>query len=162
MDTREVVGLSNVITVVPTLDTSAYAAGDRLGTIHSISDAFRATSRSFSGARSILQSIVIVDLASQNANFDILFFDQLPTVASADNTALNIADAEMAKCIGAVSCAESYITTTANSVMTVRNIGLMLQRFDNLVNNLWAVVKIQSTATYAASSLTFKYSFLQD
>lgn len=100
-----IAGIDNTITVQPTLDTSAYASGDRLGSIHTITNAFREFHRPFGqttpgvptialGGNNILAEITIIDQAKQSAAIDILFFDKSPTVASADNAAIDISDAE--------------------------------------------------------------------
>ena len=83
----QVVGVDDVITVTPDLDTSAYASGDRLGSIHTITGAFRRMNRSYDNnpaiakdapnqcGKVILQNIVIIDQALQSQPMDILFFD---------------------------------------------------------------------------------------
>lgn len=172
----QVVGVDDVISVTPTLDTSAYASGDRLGSIHTITGAFRRMNRSYDNnpaiakdapnqcAKVILQNIVIIDQALQSQPIDILFFDELPVVASVDNAAIDIADAEMiAKCIGSVSIDNPYIALAANSIVTESNIGLLLKQKSTAADgNLYAVCIIRGIATYAASSLVFRYGFLQD
>lgn len=173
---NEVIGLDDVIDVVPTLDTNAYATGDRLGSIHTITNAFRklhrsmdpitATASDFQGqaGKVILHSITIIDQAKQSQPIDILFFSSSPTVASADNAAIDISDAEMdAKCIGVVSFDSTYVALAANSCAAKTNLGLVLKQSTSAANNnLYAVCVIRGSATYAASSLRFKYGFLQD
>lgn len=173
----EIIGIDDVIDVVPTLDTSAYASGDRLGTVHTISNGFRKIYRTtldpvtptssiqqLQSGKVILQSITIIDQAKQSQPIDIMFFSSSPTVASADNAAIDISDAEMdAKCIGVVSFDASYVALAANSVASKTNIGLLLkQSASSTDNHIYAVCVIRGAATYAASSLRFKYGFLQD
>lgn len=172
----EVIGIDDVISVVPTLDTNAYASGDRLGSIHTITGAFRKIRRSYDAASPVetgyqpyhgkvyLHSVVIIDSAKQSQPIDILFFNALPTVASADNAAIDISDAEMeAKYIGGISVDEDYISLAANSAVTKRNIGLLVKQSTSAVdNNIYAVPVIRGAGTYAASSLKFLYAFMQD
>lgn len=173
----EVIGIDDVIDVVPTLDTNAYASGDRLGSIQTISSAFRKiqrttldpitpTSSDFQGqaGKVVLQSIVVIDQAKQSQPIDILFFSSSPTVASADNAAIDISDAEMdAKCIGVVSFDATYVALAANSIAAKTNLGLVLKQSTSAANNhIYAVCVIRGAATFAASSLRFKYGFLQD
>ena len=172
----QVIGIDDVINVTPTLDTSAYASGDRLGSIHTISGAFRNIDRSFDPVTStdsvnkkkqghvILQSITVIDQAKQSQPMTIMFFNSSPTVASADNAAIDISDAEMiAKCIGVVSFDATYLALAANSVATKTNIGLLLEQSASATDqNIYAVVVIGGAATYTASSLLFQYGFLQD
>ena len=68
---------SNSVVVTPTLDTNAYATGDRLGSLHTIPYAGRQTD-GYGGA--IIHSICIIDQAKQSAAMDILFFNDIITV----------------------------------------------------------------------------------
>lgn len=173
-----VIGIDDTISVTPTLDTSAYTSGDRLGSIQTITSAFRKTYRPFDqpqqtldstsiiqvGGKVILSEVTIVDQAKQSAAIDILFFDALPTVASADNAPIDISDAEMiAKCVGAVSINASYIALAANSVVSQANLNIQMKQKSTAANyNLYAVCIVRATATYAADSLVFRYKFFQD
>ena len=153
------VSYSNVVQVVPTLDTSAYASGDRLGSIQTIPFASRIED-GYGGL--ILHSIEILDQAKQSAAIDILFFNASPTVASADNAAIDITDAEMlAKFIGVVSISETYVALANSSVVSKTGISLILEPAAG-VNAIYAVPVIRAAATYAAGSLKFHYGFLQD
>jgi len=172
----QVVGVDDVISVTPSLDTNAYVSGDRLGSIHTITGAFRRMNRSYDNnpaiakdapnqcAKVILQSLSIIDQAKQSQPIDVLFFDALPVVASADNVAIDISDAEMAdKCVGVLSVDNAYCALAANSVVTETNIGLLLKQKSTAADgNLYAVCVIRGGATFGASSLVFKYGFLQD
>lgn len=173
-----VIGMNDTIAVTPTLDTNAYATGDRLGSIHTLTNAFRLVYRSHDGSsanisagtpiarngRIILAEITVIDQAKQSAAMDILFFSASPTVASADNAAIDITDAEMiAKCLGGVSIGTSYIALANNSITTERNINLHLkQDATSTVQDLYALPIVRGAATYAASSLKFLYKFYQD
>lgn len=173
-----VIGLDDVIAVTPTLDTSAYASGDRLGSIQTITGAFRQMYRPFDqpnqalnstsitqvGGKVILQSITIIDQAKQSQPIDILFFSELPTVASADGSPIDISDSELtAKCVGVVSVDASYVALSANSLVSQRNLGFILKQSATATNqNLYAVCVIRGSATYAADSLKFLYGFMQD
>lgn len=147
---------AKVVSAVPTLDTSAYASGDRMGTVMTLTGVFDVPS----GAAE-LTSVTIIDQAGQSAALDILFFTASPTVASADNAAIDISDAEMlAKCVGSVTFAASdYKATASNSVGTLKNIGLVLQGARNSATtisdsqNLYALLVSRGSPTYAASSL---------
>ena len=149
------IALSDVISVTPTLDTLAYVTGDRLGSVQTITDAVRITT-----GTSVLQSITILDQARQSALMDILFFRASPTVASADNAAIDITDAQMlANYIGSVSITESYVALAGSSVVTKTGIGLVLKGSSS---HIYALPIIRGSGTYAANSLVFMYGFLQD
>jgi hypothetical protein len=151
-------GNSKIVEVVPTLDTSAYASGDRLGSIMTVA-AMR-----FPGGSAVLQDIVIVDQAKQSQAIDVLFFDESPTVASADNAAIDIADAQMnGKFIGRVSVAVSdYSALAASSEATVKNVGLLLKAISGATDVFALMVCRSGTPTYGASDLIVKFKVLQD
>lgn len=149
-----------LIDVTPTLDTSAYGSGDRVGTIHTITGAGPA---GFSAA--VLESVTVIDKDGQGVALTILFFESLPTVASADNAAIDLADAQAAKCIGHVTIATTdYVATASNTIASkVIASGLPLTPARTGVQEtIYAVVKSGGTPTYTASGLTFRYCFRWD
>ncbi len=160
---------SKLIVVTPVLDTNAYADGDRLGAIQELARAVPGD-----GYLATLASLCIVDAAIQSQAMDLLFFNSLPTVASADNAAISITDAEMqAKCIGSVHIATTDYTIVlagGNSVVSLKNIGLLLRTqklssvggAQNLPTSIYVVPVIRGAATYAAGSLTFSYGIYED
>lgn len=171
----QIIKLKDTISVTPVLDTNAYATGDRLGSIQTLSGVFRRINRSFDSNSALakdaptqcgkveLKSITLIDVDLQSADIDLLFFDALPTVASADNAAISIADAELVeKCIGAYSLNGTYVALAANAVLTESNCGLILKQKSTAADgNLYVVAIIRDSATYTASGLTFRYSFEQ-
>lgn len=157
---------SKTIEITPTVSaSSAYTAEDQVGGIQTLTAACASAGRG-----SALMSLVVTDSGKQSAALSIFFFDELPTVASSDNAAIDITDAEMAdKCIGVVTlAAASYVAVANSSVVASANINLLLKSKTTAVSgatsgNLYAVVKTTGTPTYASTSdLCFKYSFIQD
>ena len=59
-----------IIEVTPTVDTSAYASGDHLGTVHTLSGAAPGA-----GLYTVLQSLTIIDKAQQKSALDVFLFD---------------------------------------------------------------------------------------
>lgn len=151
---------SAVIEVTPTIDTSAYTSGDRLGSIQTLEGAVR-----LDNGRAILHSLVIIDAAAQSADMDILIFDQSPTVASADNAAISLTDSELAdKLVGIVQANLGYVTVTSGgqTVTSVNNIGLVCQGSVGSID-LYALPVVRAAPTYGSTSdLVFKYGFLQE
>lgn len=154
---------AKIVTFAPTCDTSIYASGDQIGSATAIEIA-NVTENSSGGSRAL--SLTVIDKARQNAALDVLFFSQSPTVASSDNGALNITDAEMAsKCIGIVSVESSdYKDLLNSSVATLRGIDLILQASKSSTadqmtraKSVYAMVCSRGAPTYASSSdLQFK------
>lgn len=146
------------VEITPTIDTSIYAANDQVGGIQTL------TGVAFDENRfAQLVGITIVDKAAQSAALSLFFFDQLPTVVSVDQGALNISDAEMAaKCIGHATIATGdYQTTSANSAASKTfTVPLKSRTTGSPGGALYVVMKTTGTPTYAAASdLVLKYVF---
>jgi hypothetical protein len=155
-------GKSKIVSATPTLDTNIYASGDRVGSVMTFSSAMDDSS----GTGTVV-SVVILDKAAQGSALSLLLFNDLPTVASADNAALDISDTEMEKCVGVIPIASGdYVTATSGSVATVRSVNLLLNSAKSANNltgtNLYGVLKSGGTPTYAASSLIVKVCIKQD
>lgn len=151
-------GKGRLVVATPVISTSAYAAGDQMGGVLTLTAAVDATSDT-----ATLISVTVIDKAGQSSDLDVLFFNASPTVASSDNAALSISDAEMAqKFIGRVKISSTdYSTTAAGSDATKSGIGLFLQAY--LTNNLYAIVQCQGSPTYTSTSdLVLKFGILQD
>src|SRR5688500_7837809 len=105
--------------VTPTINTAAYTAADQVGGIQTID---------FGQPVSRLKTVSIVDKAKQKAEMIILFFKELPTVASSNNAALDISDAEMAaKFIAKVTVAAADYTDISASSAGTKECDLSLQ-----------------------------------
>lgn len=143
-----------VVEIAPTLDTNAFASGDQISTIQTIDG----PSEGY-GAGACLEKIVIVDKAKQSSALKLVFFDALPTVASSENAAADVSDAQMAaKCIGAVSIAAGdYVALNANSVATVNP--AMAVRPSAGTNKLYVLIVSAGSPTYGASDLQIKFTF---
>lgn len=171
-------GITVCKTMTPTISTSpAYTSGDQIGGILDLTNVFREFYRAFEprplgdggqtkwAGKATLKSISVVDISAQNANFDFWFFNALPTVASSDNAALNISDAEILKLQHVYSFAPSaYSTTSANSAASVGGIDLVInQSTSATTDSIWVVSQIKSSATYTTTTaLQFKFDFYID
>jgi len=156
----EVGGKTTLVEVQPTISTSAYTANDQIGGLQTLTSILRVNAGS-----GVLQSIQITDKSKNSSALTIFFFDESPTVASSDNAALDISDAEMDdKCLGFVNIETSDWSTinSGNSICSKDNIGKVLKTGASSTS-LYAVVAIRSASTYASTSdLRFKYGFLAD
>lgn len=100
--------------VTPTIDTAAYGAGDRVGSVMTFRDV---SSSPLEGGR--VKGVKVYDAAVQKAALNLWLFKNSPTVASADNAALDISDANLvaADPIGFVAIAAAdYVDTASNAV----------------------------------------------
>lgn len=141
----------------PTLDTNAYAANDHLGTLGTL---YPNSGDQRGAAASVLKSVTVIDDAAQGAEIHFYFFNESPTIASSDNAALNIADAEMEKCIGYVTVAAAdYEALSASSVATKEVYLPVRPAKDD--GAIYVIAKSGGSPTYAADSLTVKFAFEQ-
>jgi len=151
------VGTSDlVVTVTPTLDTSAYASGDLLFDATEVANAVRAN-----GYCCVLQSATIIDKADQKVPFTLLFAN-----AATDFGTLNSApdpdDTEAATVIGWVPVATAdYIDLGAASVACIRNIGLTLKAGAATTSLYIAAMNGTGTPTFGASDLVLMLGFLR-
>jgi len=135
----------------PTLDTNAYANADQMGSLMTLTQGLDYIGTAF------LESIVIIDKDKQNKGFTILFFNAAPTIASSDNGALDITDAEMAsKFIGQVSFATAdFKSINASSIASAKNVGLNL--FAQSSGTVTALMMADEAQTRAADGLVLGF-----
>lgn len=135
--------------VVPTVSAAvAYTAEDQVGGIQTLDLGIE------SGK---LVSLSVSDKGKQKAALVVFLFDELPTVASVDNGAIDVADAELdGKCIGTVAIAAAdYQDVSGGSVATKTGINLLMKSLDT---KIYAVAKTTGTPTYVSTSdLRFRY-----
>lgn len=157
--TENVIGLVGasdiVVTVTPTLDTSAYASGDLLFDSTEAAAAARTT-----GGATLLESVTIIDKADQKVAFTLVFANAATDFGTA-NSAPNPDDTETATIVGHVAIAATdYLDMGGASVACIRNLGLLMQTSGT--TSLWiAGVNSTGTPTYAASDLVFYLGFLR-
>jgi hypothetical protein len=154
-------GADLTIRITPTISTSpAYSVDDQLGGLQTL------TTVSLNDSRALrLDSIGILDKGKQSATIDCLFFNAAPTIASSDNAALDITDANMSgKWIGTVTLF-GYRNLSGSSVCSVSNLGLILQPAAGTAtlqanSSLYVVCAIRTAVTYASTTdLEFIYGF---
>ena len=148
-----------VITATPVIQAAAYAAGDQLGSLVTLSNAMDATKDTGS-----VLSLTVIDKGEQSSALSVLFFSAAPTIASADNAPLSISDDEMAsKFLGAVSVeAADYLDVGNQTVATKAVVGLMLQSASGSTS-LYCILLCEGTPTYTSTSdLVLKIGVVQD
>lgn len=147
-----------LVKVTPVVSASAaYTAADQVGGLQTLPGAVAA-----SGDGSILRQVSVVDQAKQKAALTILFFDSSPTIASADNAALDVSDSEMAaRCLGSVTIATTdYVDTASNSVAT-KQVTIPVKARGS--STIYAVASTSGTPTYGSTSdLVLRYHFTLD
>jgi hypothetical protein len=143
------------IAFTPTIDTSAYAAGDAVGGLLTFSNAAR-----FSGGGVRLKKVLLVDKDQEMAPYDLVLF-KVTFTATADQAAFDPSDADLAN-IAAVVRIEpgSYANFTDNAVGASRDLDIPIL-LDG--TSLFGQLVTRGTPTYSASSdLTVILSILQE
>jgi len=144
-----------VITITPTLDTSAYADGDVLFTTEAIANAVRND-----GESCILQSIQVLDKADQGIDFELVFFDADKDLGTA-NAAITISDADAASIIGHYAFSNDYIDLINSQIRCDEGIGLVLKA-GAATTSLYVGGISKGAGTYAASDIVIKLGLLRN
>jgi hypothetical protein len=160
------INATRVVAVTPTISTSpAYTSGDQIGGIMTLTDVIR-QDKSGGFGTSELVGVTILDKALQSAAMSIWLFNQSPTLASSDNAAFNISDANLVlQCIGVVSVGTAYSASAANSVSSTQNLNKIVQIPYTATSptNVYAVAVIGAAATYTTTTdLQFQFEFFVD
>lgn len=162
-----------VLTITPTLKTTAYSTGQQIGGVMEIKDAIQTPD---GGA--LLDSLSVIDLDNNKSQMDFFLFSQLPTPVSSDGVAVSISTADMANCLGVISVAGAdYVTMTASGAAAAAaaseknlKLGLRndtpastnaspLQYGNQNYSSVWCVAVIRATATYT-NGLRYKFGIV--
>lgn len=129
----------------PTIDTSAYASGDLIGTKMSFG-----LGDTWGNARAgEIRSVLVADNAKQDAQLDVLFWDTDPSNTTfTDNAALTVADADLVNLFG-VAEIFTWKDFNDNSVGIAQNLTIPLV-FPSGTKTLYAAIVSRGTPTYAA------------
>lgn len=147
-----------VVSATPTVDTNIYASGDCLGSVMTLAGCGEASNKI-----AMLEHVVVVDKSTSKAAMTVLFFSSLPTIASADNAALDIADAEMAKCVGSVSLVAGDYTGSASSSIGSKVPAAPIALKTGTDGVLYALCVSGGTPTYGSTTdLALRFHFRQD
>lgn len=142
-----------VVSITPTVDTSAYSSGDVISTVQTISEAALDTK-----GLSVLRTVLVTDLSNQKSALDLLIFNQAPGAMGADNTALDISTTQLGYMVARVSIpAANYNTLkSATNAEAMLNTEVLLPTFRGS-RNLYMQIVSRGTPTYAsATALTIK------
>ena len=133
-------------TQAPTITSgSAYAAGNAVGGLLTFSGMARV-----SGQGGVLQAAVLRDKAGQNVGYDLFLFDSAPT-APTDKSAVALAAADLAKCVGVVSFSGAALGAASTmGVITASGVGLAFRLTSG--TSLSGILVTRGTPTYASTS----------
>lgn len=154
-------GHTKVVSVTPTVDTSAYASGDLIGGKLTLSSAGRFGDKLRNGT-GVVQSVVVADKAKQSVTLDVVLFDTDPTGTTfTDNAAFAVADADIGKIIG-VASVSNWTAFSDNSVGDAINLTNL--PFDlGESTTIYAALVARGAPTYvAATDLVVRVGISQD
>lgn len=145
--------MNKILTIpqMPTVDTSAYAAGDLVGTKMTFD---------FSGLRNesgciIIDRVLVSDLAKQGADLDLVLFnaDLATNISEMDNAAFDPSDADLAN-IEAVIPITTDSAFSDNGVSFASDLQIGVHFGANAASQiLYGVLVSRGTPTYALGSL---------
>jgi hypothetical protein len=145
---------TDIITVTPTLDTSAYASGDLVADPVEIANAARSL-----GGRVRLDSIVVLDGDDQGVALNFVF-TQVSTTFGTLNSAPNISDANLATVQGHVAFATTdYVDAGGAKIGTRSSLGLMMECPTGSASLYMAIVNGAGTPTFTAAGMSVKLGF---
>lgn len=138
--------------ITPTVDTSAYATGDVIDGIQTLTG--------IGASHRFLTHIVIVDQDGEKVQIDFFFFNALPTGTYTDNDAFAVNSADYSKWIGTVEVtAGLYVDAGSDAMATKTPINLEINPTAN--DNLYVIPVVRGAPTYAAATdLRFDFGFL--
>jgi hypothetical protein len=134
------------VAVTPTVSTSpAYAAGDAVGGKQTFSSATRISAHS-----GRVKSVIVTDLAKQNAVMDFILFNADPSGTTfTDNSALDVADADVSKIFARVPLVD-WCGFNDNSVCAVNNLSLDFKLSSG--SSIYGCLITRGTPTFAGTS----------
>lgn len=144
------------ITVQPAISTTAYAAGQVIGGIMTLTGALRTAVLS-----GTWMGVQVVEKSTQKAPMDIVLFTQNPTPANFTDHATAVWTNDYANIIAINNIVAANYSTLATSCGVC--MGNLNKRVISATGNLYAVAICNGTPTYAsASHLYFTFYFEQD
>lgn len=156
-----VASAAKLATVVPTLDTSAYASGDVLFVAKELPDALIAP-----GSAAMLTGVTLIDKDDQvAAGLDLYFFSKSVSMGSLNAPATSISDSDAAYFLGKVSVASGDWEDVGGvkwATAAAPGKGLLLACDDlTLTTSVWVIGVTRGTPTYTASGITLRVSIVR-
>lgn len=155
--TQRIGCLTDLIQVVPVVETTALDAGDVICDTMTITNAMREQ-----GGTGELQTLIVYDAADQGAALDVYILDQDIDLGSLD-AAPNISDANALNIIACIPVAAAdYKDVGGIKIAFINNIGAIVKA-EGSTRNLYASAITSGTPTFAsASAVAFGFGFRQD
>ena len=140
-----------------TLDTAAYADGDVLSDLLTVTTVVRVA-----GYHAVLKSVVVIDDDDQGIAFDILFFNASVTLA-AKNAAWATSDADMAKCQGQIQVVSGdYVDLGGNRIACPSMAGREFVVKPASGTSIYVATRSRGAGTYTAAGIRLILGFEQE
>lgn len=152
-----IVGLSDVIPVTLSLDTSIYADNDVLAAPQEVTNFFRKP-----GGTATLGSLVLLDEDDQAIDIDLLFLDATGSIGN-ENAAFAPTDAVARTILGRVSITSADYCDASNSQFATKTaLGLLMKAAADSTSVWVAAVVRSGTPTFTASGIRLKLGVYWD
>lgn len=143
-----------LITSTPVIGVGAYSSGDVLGAPVKLSDVVGDTK-----ALAYLKSLLVLDVANQKHNLDIVFFESDPGNVGADNAPVALSAAQLALVVGTIKIVTADYETYGARAIAQKNLEMLIPTKVKSTD-LWAVYIARANVTYGAvDGIKFKYNF---
>lgn len=151
------VGLSDVLDVTLSLDTSAYADNDVLAAPQEVTNFFRKP-----GGVAILQSLELIDEDDQAIDVDVVFLNANGSIGN-ENAAFAPADSVARTIIGKVSLTSTDYMDCSNSQIAFKGLLGWPMKAAADTTSVWVAAVVRSgTPTFTASGIRLKIGVIWD
>lgn len=150
-------GITDIVSVTLSLDTSAYTSGDVLADTQVVTNAARKTD-----GTGTIQSLVVIDKDDNGVAMDLHFFSANVALGT-ENSPPSISDANTDNHLGSVSVAAAeYKDLGGVKVATVRGVALPFKAASGTRHIYVSAVTTGGSPTHTATGITLRVGVLQD
>lgn len=152
----QVGGISTIVDLTLSLDTSAYADGDLMADVQEMTDA----TRSVIGT-GVIQTLTVIDKDDNGGAFDV-YLTSDATSWGTENDAVAITDALAASIQGSITVeASNYYDLGGAQVAHINSIGMVIESPSNSTSVYVATIA-RGTNTYTASGVVLRFGLFVD
>lgn len=145
-------GLLSTVSITPPIQAASYTANDLVGGKMELQDVVKQ-----SGGGGMVQSLVLLDLASQGRTVDVVLFGEDPSNTTfAENAPFDVNDADVDKIVGVIRCDEKIDIGPMVGVVNDLAMPFVLPAGGT---SLFAAIILRQAATYVSTSdLTLRFN----
>jgi hypothetical protein len=147
---------ASVMQIIPTLDTSVYAAGDVMCAPVKIENAVNVE-----GGTGMIGSLVAIDKDDQGYGFDVYFFDSEQSMGTV-NAAISIAAADATGYLGKISVDSGDYDDWVNSQVAFKKDERVSIEALPAAKDIYAVLVSRGTGTYTVNGIVLNLGIYKD